>query len=130
MLHPNPPEPTGSSTGGGNQRNKCLKQGRGLGLCGAAQHSAGQIAQTRRHGGAERRDVKRCGGARRRDNLCRARGKQRHDDGAMPGQNGAGGIGQVLFDSINAFDFRVVSDIVIIVVVAVTLIDLLSQAMR
>ncbi len=43
---------------------------------------------------------------------------------------GAGGIGQVLFDSINAFDFRDVSAIVIIVVVAVTLIDLLSQAMR
>ncbi len=43
---------------------------------------------------------------------------------------GAGGIGQVLFDSINAFDFRAVSAIVIIVVVAVTLIDLLSQAMR
>jgi phosphonate transport system permease protein len=43
---------------------------------------------------------------------------------------GAGGIGQVLFDSINGFDFRDVSAIVIIVVVAVTLIDLLSQAMR
>ncbi len=43
---------------------------------------------------------------------------------------GAGGIGQVLFDSMNAFDFRAVSAIVIIVVVAVTLIDMLSQAMR
>ena len=43
---------------------------------------------------------------------------------------GAGGIGQVLFDSMNAFNFRAVSAIVIIVVVAVTLIDMLSQAMR
>lgn len=43
---------------------------------------------------------------------------------------GAGGIGQVLFDSMNAFDFRAVSAIVIIVVIAVTLIDMLSQAMR
>jgi len=43
---------------------------------------------------------------------------------------GAGGIGQVLFDSMNAFDFRSVSAIVIVVVVAVTLIDMLSQAMR
>jgi phosphonate transport system permease protein len=43
---------------------------------------------------------------------------------------GAGGIGQVLFDRMNAFDFRAVSAVVIVVVVAVTLIDLLSQAMR
>lgn len=43
---------------------------------------------------------------------------------------GAGGIGQVLFDSMNAFDFRAVSAIVIVVVVAVTLIDTLSQVMR
>jgi len=43
---------------------------------------------------------------------------------------GAGGIGQVLFDRMNGFDFNGVSAIVIIVVVAVTLIDLLSQAMR
>lgn len=43
---------------------------------------------------------------------------------------GAGGIGQVLFDRMNAFDFRDVSAIVIVVVVAVTLIDMLSQAMR
>ena len=43
---------------------------------------------------------------------------------------GAGGIGQVLFDSMNAFDFRAVSAIVIIVVIAVTLIDSLSQVMR
>ena len=43
---------------------------------------------------------------------------------------GAGGIGAVLFDSMNAFDFRAVSAIVVVVVVAVTLIDMLSQAMR
>lgn len=43
---------------------------------------------------------------------------------------GAGGIGQVLFDRMNAFDFRDVSAIVIVVVIAVTLIDMLSQAMR
>lgn len=43
---------------------------------------------------------------------------------------GAGGIGQVLFDRMNAFDFNAVSAIVIIIVVAVTAIDMLSQAMR
>jgi phosphonate transport system permease protein len=43
---------------------------------------------------------------------------------------GAGGIGQVLFDSMNAFDFRAVSAIVIVIIVAVTLIDMLSQTMR
>ena len=43
---------------------------------------------------------------------------------------GAGGIGQMLFDSLNGFDYRSVSAIVIVVVVAVTLIDMLSQAMR
>lgn len=43
---------------------------------------------------------------------------------------GAGGIGQLLFDSMNAFDYRSVGAIVIIVVIAVTLIDMLSQAMR
>lgn len=43
---------------------------------------------------------------------------------------GAGGIGQVLFDSMNSFNYSAVSAIVIIVVVAVTLIDMLSQAMR
>lgn len=43
---------------------------------------------------------------------------------------GAGGIGQVLFDRINGFGFRDVSAIVIVVIVAVTLIDMLSQAMR
>ena len=48
----------------------------------------------------------------------------------MLGLIGAGGIGQVLFESMNAFEYRSVSAIVIIVVVAVTLIDMLSQAMR
>jgi len=43
---------------------------------------------------------------------------------------GAGGIGQVLFDSMNAFNFKAVSAIVIIVFIAVTLIDPLSQIMR
>jgi phosphonate transport system permease protein len=43
---------------------------------------------------------------------------------------GAGGIGQTLFDSINGFQYRETSAIVIVIVVAVTLIDLLSQAMR
>jgi len=43
---------------------------------------------------------------------------------------GAGGIGQVLFDRMNAFAYREASAVVIIVVVAVTLIDMLSQAMR
>ena len=43
---------------------------------------------------------------------------------------GSGGIGQVLFESMNGFEFRDVSAIVIIVVIAVTLIDMLSQAMR
>ena len=43
---------------------------------------------------------------------------------------GAGGIGQVLIDSMNSYSFDRVSAIVIVVVVAVTLIDMLSQAMR
>lgn len=43
---------------------------------------------------------------------------------------GAGGIGQVLFDRMNGFAFRDVSAVVIVVIVAVTLIDFLSQAMR
>lgn len=43
---------------------------------------------------------------------------------------GAGGIGQVLFDKMNSFDFSAVSAVVIVVVVAVTLIDTLSQVMR
>ncbi|MCS6624749.1 phosphonate ABC transporter, permease protein PhnE [Roseibacterium beibuensis] len=43
---------------------------------------------------------------------------------------GAGGIGQALFESLQAFEYREVSLIAIIIVVAVTLIDMLSQAMR
>ena len=43
---------------------------------------------------------------------------------------GAGGIGQLLFESIQAFEYRQVSAIALIIVVAVTLIDMLSQAMR
>ncbi len=43
---------------------------------------------------------------------------------------GAGGIGQVLFDSINSFDYSATAAVMIVVVVAVSLIDLLSQAMR
>jgi phosphonate transport system permease protein len=43
---------------------------------------------------------------------------------------GAGGIGQALFDSINSFAFAQTSAIVIVIVVAVTGIDLLSQAIR
>lgn len=43
---------------------------------------------------------------------------------------GAGGIGQSLFDSINAFKHEETSAIVIVIVVAVSLIDLLSQVMR
>ena len=43
---------------------------------------------------------------------------------------GAGGIGQLLFDYMNSFDYTKVGAVVIVVVVAVTLIDMLSQAMR
>ena len=43
---------------------------------------------------------------------------------------GAGGIGQVLFDRMNAFAFREVAAIVVVIIVAVTLIDTLSQIMR
>ncbi len=43
---------------------------------------------------------------------------------------GAGGIGQLLFDNLNSFAYRQVSAIALIVVVAVTLIDLLSQQIR
>jgi phosphonate transport system permease protein len=43
---------------------------------------------------------------------------------------GAGGIGQLLFDSLNAFRFDQTAMIVIVIIVAVSLIDLLSQAMR
>ena len=43
---------------------------------------------------------------------------------------GAGGIGQPLFDSINSFAFDQTSAIVIVIVVAVSAIDLLSQVIR
>ncbi len=43
---------------------------------------------------------------------------------------GAGGIGQALFENLQAFEYRTVSTIAIIIIVAVTLIDMLSQAMR
>lgn len=43
---------------------------------------------------------------------------------------GAGGIGQALFENLQAFNYRTVSTIAIIIIVAVTLIDMLSQAMR
>ena len=43
---------------------------------------------------------------------------------------GAGGIGQLLFDSINGFAYAQTAAIVIVIVVAVSLIDLLSQALR
>jgi phosphonate transport system permease protein len=43
---------------------------------------------------------------------------------------GAGGIGQPLFDSINSFAFDQTSAIVIIILIAVSGIDLLSQAIR
>ncbi len=43
---------------------------------------------------------------------------------------GAGGIGQTLFDSINSFHYSQVSAIALVIIVAVSLIDLLSQAMR
>jgi phosphonate transport system permease protein len=43
---------------------------------------------------------------------------------------GAGGIGQLLFDSLNGFAYHQLSAIVVVIIVAVSLIDLLSQAMR
>ena len=43
---------------------------------------------------------------------------------------GAGGIGQVLMDSLNGFRFDETAMIVIVIIAAVSLIDLLSQAMR
>ncbi|WP_293905023.1 phosphonate ABC transporter, permease protein PhnE [Phenylobacterium sp.] len=43
---------------------------------------------------------------------------------------GAGGIGQLLFDALNAFAYHQLSAIIIVIIVAVSLIDLLSQAMR
>ncbi|ESQ74914.1 phosphonate ABC transporter, permease protein PhnE [Asticcacaulis sp. AC402] len=43
---------------------------------------------------------------------------------------GAGGIGQLLFDNLNSFAYRQTSAIAIIIVIAVTLIDVLSQQIR
>jgi len=43
---------------------------------------------------------------------------------------GAGGIGKLLFDSLNSFSYSQVSAIAVVIVAAVSLIDLLSQAMR
>ena len=43
---------------------------------------------------------------------------------------GAGGIGQVLFESINGFAYRDTAAIALIIVVAVSLIDLFSQGIR
>jgi phosphonate transport system permease protein len=49
---------------------------------------------------------------------------------AVLGLIGAGGIGQNLIDSINGFAYRQTSAIVLVIIVAVTVIDLLSQAIR
>lgn len=43
---------------------------------------------------------------------------------------GAGGIGQLLFDSLNGFAYTRTSAIVVVIILAVTLIDMLSQAIR
>jgi len=43
---------------------------------------------------------------------------------------GAGGIGQLLFETLNAYQYEKLSAMVVVIVVAVSLIDLLSQAMR
>jgi len=43
---------------------------------------------------------------------------------------GAGGIGQLLFDSLNTYAYGQVAAIIIIIIAAVSLIDLLSQALR
>ncbi|WP_371130422.1 phosphonate ABC transporter, permease protein PhnE [Phenylobacterium sp.] len=43
---------------------------------------------------------------------------------------GAGGIGQILFDSLNSFSYGRVAAISIVIVVAVSIIDLLSQTIR
>ena len=48
----------------------------------------------------------------------------------MLGLIGAGGIGQLLFDAINGFAYHSLSAIVIVIIVAVTLIDFLSQVIR
>jgi phosphonate transport system permease protein len=43
---------------------------------------------------------------------------------------GAGGIGMLLFDSLNGFNYSQACAIVLVIIVAVSLIDLLSQAIR
>jgi phosphonate ABC transporter permease subunit PhnE len=43
---------------------------------------------------------------------------------------GAGGIGQLLFETLNAFKYAETAAIIIVIVLAVSLIDLLSQALR
>jgi phosphonate transport system permease protein len=43
---------------------------------------------------------------------------------------GAGGIGQILFDSLNGFAYSRTAAIVVVIIVAVSLIDMLSQAIR
>jgi len=43
---------------------------------------------------------------------------------------GAGGIGQVLFENLEGFNYHAVSALAVVIVVAVTLIDLLSQQIR
>ena len=43
---------------------------------------------------------------------------------------GAGGIGQVLFDSLNAFAYSRTAAIVLVIIAAVSLIDMLSQTIR
>ncbi len=43
---------------------------------------------------------------------------------------GAGGIGQILFDNLNGYAYHETSAIAVIIVVAVTLIDILSQQIR
>lgn len=43
---------------------------------------------------------------------------------------GAGGIGQLLFDSLNGFAYSRTAAIVVVIIVAVSLIDMLSQAIR
>jgi len=51
-------------------------------------------------------------------------------DATVLGLIGAGGIGQLIMDSLNGFKFDDTAMIVIVIVVAVSIIDLLSQAMR
>jgi len=43
---------------------------------------------------------------------------------------GAGGIGQLLIDSLNGYAYDQVAAIIVVIIIAVTMIDLLSQALR